>query len=179
VARPFAQPADGVGEVLIDDGGLEVTAFRVGHQPVDPAVGYRFDYKGRSVLLSGDTIKSANLQKFAEGVDLLVHEALAAHLVEILTRGAEAAGREKIAKITRDIIDYHTTPVQAAEVARDSGAGHLLYNHIVPPLLVAPLEDMFLEGVGDVYDGPVTIGRDGTFVRLEVGSDAIEVVELL
>jgi ribonuclease Z len=179
VARPFAQPADGVGEVLIDDGGLVVTAFRVEHLPVDPAVGYRFDYKGRSVLLSGDTVQSANLQKFAEGVDLLVHEALSADLVAILTRGAEAAGREKLAKITRDILDYHATPVQAAEVARDSGAGHLLYNHIVPPLLAAPLEDIFLEGVDDVYDGPVTIGRDGTFVRLEAGSDAIEVEELL
>jgi ribonuclease Z len=179
VARPFAQPADGVGEVLIDDGGLAVTAFRVEHLPVDPAVGYRFDYKGRSVLLSGDTIQSANLRKFAEGVDLLVHDALSADLVAILTRGAEAAGREKLAKITRDILDYHASPVQAAEVARDSGAGHLLYNHIVPPLLAAPLEDIFLEGVGDVYDGPVTIGRDGTFVRLEAGSDAIEVDELL
>lgn len=179
VARPFAQPAAGVGEVLIDDAGLRVTAFRVEHEPVDPAVGYRFDYKGRSVLLSGDTIKSANLERFAEGVDLLVHEALAPQLVEILTQGAEAAGRERLAKITRDILDYHTTPVQAAEVARDAGAAHLLYNHIVPPLLISPLEEMFLEGVDDVYDGPVTIGRDGTFVRLEAGSDAIEVSQLL
>ena len=69
--------------------------------------------------------------------------------------------------------------MQAAEVARDSGARHLLFNHIVPPLLAAPLEEIFLEGVDDVYDGPVTIGQDGTFVRLEAGSDAIEVDELL
>ena len=46
-------------------------------------------------------------------------------------------------------------------------------------MLAAPLEEIFLEGVDDVYDGPVTIGQDGTFVRLEAGSDAIEVDELL
>jgi ribonuclease Z len=112
-------------------------------------------------------------------VDLLVHEALAPHLVALLTEGAEAAGRHRLAKITRDILDYHATPVQAAEVARDSGVGHLLYNHIVPPLLLPPLEELFLEGVEEVYDGPVTIGRDGTLVRLDAGSDAIQVLELL
>ena len=129
--------------------------------------------------MSGDTIKSANLQKFAQGVDLLVHEALAPQLVEILTRGATNAGRKNLAKITRDILDYHTSPVDAAEIARDAGVGHLLFNHIVPPLLLAPMEDIFLEGVDEAYAGPVTIGRDGTLVRLEAGSDAIEVVDLL
>ncbi len=179
VARPFPAPAAGVGEVLIDDGGLKVTAFRVPHEPVDPAVGYRFDYKGRSVLLSGDTSQSANVERFAAGVDLLVHDALAAHLVALLTDGAEAAGRENLAQITRDILEYHATPVQAAEVARAAGARHLLFSHIVPPLPITALEDAFLEGVAEVYDGPVTLGRDGTFVRLEAGTDTIEVVELL
>jgi ribonuclease Z len=179
IARPFAEPADGVAQVLIDDGGLKVTVFRVDHAPVTPAVGYRFDYKDRSVLVSGDTIKSANLQKFAQSVDLLVHEALAPQLVKQLTRGATAAGKKNLAKITRDILDYHASPVDAAEIARDAEVGHLLFNHIVPPLLLAPMEDIFLEGVEAAYAGPVTIGRDGTLVRLEAGSDAIEVVDLL
>lgn len=96
-----------------------------------------------------------------------------------MTESAEQAGRANLAKITRDILDYHATPVQAAEVARDAGARHLLYNHIVPPLPLPPMEDLFLEGVADVYPGPVTVGRDGTFVRMPAGSDAIEVEELL
>jgi ribonuclease Z len=179
VARPFAQPDDGVAVPLVDAGGVKVTAFRVEHSPVDPAVGYRFDYKGRSVVISGDTTKSANLQRFAEGVDLLVHEALAPQLVEVITRGATAAGRPNLAQITVDILDYHTSPVEAAEVARDAGVGHLLYNHIVPPLLLRPMQGLFLEGVAEVYDGPVTIGRDGTLVVLEAGSDAIAVEERL
>ena len=179
VAHPFPPPAEGRGEVVIDEGGVKVTAFRVDHTPVDPAVGYRFDYGKRSLVLSGDTIKSKNLQRFAEGVDLLVHDALAPHLVAVFTRGAEAAGRENIAKISRDILTYHASPVDAAEVARDAGVGFLLYYHIVPPLPLAPLENAFLEGVDAVYDGPLAVGRDGTTVHLPVGSDAIDVEERL
>jgi ribonuclease Z len=179
VARAFVPPEDGEARVLIDEDGLRVTAFRVAHAPVDPAVGYRFDYRGRSVLLSGDTVRSANLEHFAAGVDLLVHEALAPELVALLTRGAEQAGRPNLAQITRDILDYHTTPVEAAEVARAAGAGHLLFYHIVPPLPLVPLEERFVEGVADVYEGPFTVGRDGTLVRMDAGGSAIEVEQLL
>jgi ribonuclease Z len=178
-AHPFPVPAEARGEVVIDEGGVKVTAFQVDHAPVEPAIGYRFDYRERSVVLSGDTVKSANLQRFADGVDLLVHEALAPHLVAVLTRAAEELGRDRIAKITRDILDYHATPVEAAEVARDAGVGFLLYYHIVPPLPIAPLENVFLEGVDSVYEGPVAVGRDGTTVHLPVGSDAITVEQRL
>jgi ribonuclease Z len=179
VARAFPAPADGHGEVVIDDPGLRVTAFRVEHAPVEPAVGYRFDYAGRSVVVSGDTERSANLERFAKGADLLVHEALSPRLVAVLTRAAERAGRENVARITRDIPGYHTTPVEAAEVARAAGVRFLLYTHVVPPLPLPPLESLFLEGVSGAWDGPVRVGRDGTAVHLPAGSAAVEVEELL
>jgi ribonuclease Z len=179
VARPFESPRDGESVTLIDDGGLLVRAFRVDHAPVDPAVGYRFDYAGRSVAISGDTKKSTNVVRFAHGVDLLVHEALSTRLVGVLTDAAERAGRPRLEKITRDIVDYHTTPVEAAEVAQAAGARHLLLDHIVPPLPLGAMEPVFLEGVHDAYEGPVTLGRDGTFVRMDAGGDRIEVSELL
>lgn len=179
VARPFTPPSDGRLEPVLEDGDLKVSSFLVDHAPVSPAVGYRFDYKGRSLVLSGDTAKSANLQAMAEGVDLLVHEALSPKLVGVMTRAAAAAGVTNVEKITVDIIDYHTTPVEAAEIARDAKVGHLLFYHIVPPLPLAPLRKVFLEGVADVYDGPFEIGRDGTMVQLPAGSERIEVEELL
>lgn len=47
--------------VVFDEDGLKVTAFLVDHGPVTPALGYRVDYRGRSVALSGDTRSSDNL----------------------------------------------------------------------------------------------------------------------
>ena len=92
---------------MYEANGLRVTAFAVDHDPVHPAVGYRFEYGGRSLVVSGDTAKSANLEAQAQGVDLLVHEALAPQLVKRLHDAAEAAGRANVAKITNDILDYH------------------------------------------------------------------------
>jgi len=179
IAKPFAVPPAGESTLVVEDGGLEIRAFRVDHRPVEPAVGYRFDYAGRSVVISGDTRKSANVEKFAVGVDLLVHEALAPKLVAVITSGAARAGARNVEKISRDILSYHTTPVEAAEIARDAGAKALLFYHVVPPLPLRPLRDAFLEGVADVYTGPVALGRDGTFFSLPAGSDAIEHDELL
>ncbi len=56
--------------------GLTVSAITVDHGPVKPAYGYRFDYAGRSVTVSGDTAPSPNLASAAQGTDVLVHEAL-------------------------------------------------------------------------------------------------------
>ena len=63
--------------VVFEEDGVKVTAFDVEHGPVRPALGYRIDYAGRSVALSGDTCFSQSLIQRARGVDLLVHEVLA------------------------------------------------------------------------------------------------------
>jgi ribonuclease Z len=175
VAQPFALPAEGQGIVVLEADGLKVTAFAVNHLPITPAVGYRFDYLGRSVVISGDTVKSANLQKFAEGADLLVHEALNPELLGIMTAGAVESGAANLAQITRDILNYHTTPVQAAEIARDAGVKHLLFYHLVPALPYRPMERMFMKGVSGIYKGGVTVGRDGTWIDLPANSSAIKV----
>jgi len=60
--------------VVYENNGVKITAFDVDHGPVKPALGYRVDYGGRSVVLSGDTRPSENLIRFAKGADLLVHE---------------------------------------------------------------------------------------------------------
>jgi ribonuclease Z len=176
-ARPFAPPVPGEAPVVWEQGGLRVTAFAVEHEPVRPAVGYRFEYGGRSLAISGDTKKSANLAAQARGVDLLVHEALAPQLVARLNAAATAAGRKNLAKITADIPDYHTSPVEAAELAAEAGVKHLLFHHVVPPLPLPGLDRVFLEGVEDAFAGGVTLGRDGTFVSLPSGGSAVEVSE--
>jgi ribonuclease Z len=173
--QPFATPAPGDAVVLWERDGARVSAFQVEHEPVKPAVGYRFDYGGRSLVVSGDTKKSDSLLAQARGVDLVVHEALSPELVAILHDAAESAGNAELAKIFTDIPDYHTTPVQAAEIAQAAGARHLLLYHIVPPLPVPGLESAFLDGVSEVFSGGVALGRDGTRISLPSGSDTVEV----
>ncbi len=172
-ALPFAiAPPERV--VLVNDADLEIAAFAVDHAPVHPAVGYRIRYKGRSVVLSGDTRKSAAVQREAAGADLLVHEALSPRLVAALQQGAAAAGRPKLQQILADIVDYHSTPEQAAEIARDARVGMLLLNHIAPPLPLPGMQAAFLGRAGQIYDGPLRVGVDGDFVSLPAGSTRIE-----
>jgi ribonuclease Z len=176
-AREFEEPGPGESTVVFEKDGLRVTMFKVEHPPIKPAVGYRLDYKGRSVVVSGDTSKSDNLARFSTGVDLLVHEALSPELMGVIQHAAETAGNRTIAKISADVLDYHASPVEAAQIAASAGVGHLLYYHIVPPMPIPGLASVFLAGVREVYEGPLTIGRDGTSISLPADSDAIIVVE--
>jgi ribonuclease Z len=147
--------------VILERNGLKVTMFKVDHDPVAPAVGYRFDFAGRSIAISGDTRKSASLVEHAKGVDLLFHEAL---LPELILRGSAAAkrlGRDRFAQLAEDITNYHATPVEAAEVARDAGAAQLVFTHLVPGPNNFVTRRLFLAGVADVYKGKVVIAEDG------------------
>ena len=174
-AVPFALPAEGKGDtvVVLEKDGLKVTAFRVDHGPVKPAVGYRFDYKGRSVVISGDTSRSATVIAASKGADLLVHEALQPRLVKMMTAGLAAKGMNNMAQITRDILNYHTTPEEAAEVADAAGVKQLVLSHIVPSIPSRFFYPAFLGDAAARYGGPIVVGEDGMMFSLPVGKTAI------
>jgi len=172
-AHPFSANRAAPDVVLIDDGGLKVTAFPVEHHPVDPAVGYRFDYKGRSVVISGDTAPSARLEAAAGHADVLVHEGLAPNLVAVQRREALAAGNTHMAAILHDILSYHTAPEAAAGIAQRAHVRYLLFSHIIPPLPVAALEGPWLGRSRDIFHGTVRVGHDGDFLSLPAGSTDI------
>ena len=172
VAKTFTKPGPGELATLYSTADLKVEALAVDHSPVEPAVGYRFTYKDRSLLITGDTIKLANIEQFAKGVDLLVHEALAPNLVGMMHETAAKTGNQIMAKITHDILDYHASPVEAAETARDAGVGHLLYYHIVPPLVLPGQDILYLNGAQDIFPD-YTIGQDGVSFFLPAGSKEI------
>ena len=180
-ALPFTLPPAGRGDsvVLVDDGGLKITAFRVNHRPVEPAVGYRFDYKGRSIVLSGDTAPTPSLVAAARGADILVHEALQPKLVALLTKSLAAKGQANMAQVTRDIVDYHSTPEQAAQAAKAAGVRYLLLNHIVPPMPMRFAYPVFLGDAHRFYGGPITMGEDGMMLDLPAGSRDIGLQRLL
>ena len=167
VALPFALPEDGETHLVFeteDADPVRVTAFRVSHEPVTQAVGYRIDYRDKSLVVSGDTSKSQNLIAHAKGVDLLLHEALDSEITGKLAEIMEANGVTSAAKIMRDVPSYHATPVEAAESAAEAGAGHLVLYHVVPPLRMRALRQVYMSGVREAYDGPVTLASDGTLI---------------
>lgn len=170
--QSFTAPPDGELVTVFDADGVLIQMFAVDHAPVQPAVGYLFSYKGRTALISGDTAKSANLEHFAQGVDLLVHEALSPQLVGLMHNAAVKTGNQALAKITADILDYHASPIEAAETARAAAVGHLLYYHIVPPLVLPGAQAAWLAGVDDVF-AAYTLGQDGTAFSLPAGSKDI------
>jgi len=176
-ARPF--DIEGNKAVVLKRKGATVTAFKVSHDPVDPAVGYRFDYKGRSLCISGDTKKSANLERVCKGADMIVHEALQPVMVTEMQEQLSAQGNASAAKMMFDIKDYHASPEDAAESAQSTGTKMLVLSHLVPPLPLKYLYPTFLGDAENRYDGPIVVGEDGMFFSMPLDSRNIEQSELM
>lgn len=170
---PREVPMEGESAVALDDGDLKVTMFAVNHAPIHPAVGYRFDYKGRSVVISGDTTKVENTVTFSKGADLLLHEALARHIVKQMETAAGELGNSRIEAILFDIQDYHASPLEAAEIANEAGVKELALYHLVPTPPNTIAEKTFLRGVSDIRPSGVTLGYDGLTYSLPLGSNEI------
>jgi ribonuclease Z len=163
-------PQDAPSAVVLEEDGLRITAFTVDHHPVHPAVGYRFDYEGRSVVISGDTAPTDAIVEMARGADVLLHEAQANHMVDVAREVAESKGLARRAQILADIPSYHTSPTQAAELAKRAGVRLLGLYHLTPPPPNAAAERIFLRGMDDI-DGPSwMLTEDGTQFDLPAGS---------
>ena len=162
---------------IIDEDGLVVTAFKVVHDPVEPALGYRFDYKGRSLVISGDTSYSKNLIESSRDADVLFHEAQANHMINIIRDFNLQRGADLNAKLMEDITTYHTTPVEAAEIANLANVKHLIFYHLTPAPRNYITEIIFLRGIDEVRE-EWTLSNDGTMVVLPVESDEVIFSEL-
>ena len=158
--------AEDIKEGLVyENDGVKVTAFDVDHGPaIKPALGYRIDYRGRSVVISGDTRFNENLIKFSKGVDLMVHEVAAAK--EELIRKSEAVRR---------IIAHHTTPEEAGKVFERVKPKLAVYSHIAlpadPSIRELTVQDL-IALTRKTYAGPLEVGED--LMTIEVG-DSIDV----
>ncbi len=157
--------------IVLDQGGLVVTAFPVDHAPVAPAFGYRFDYRGRSVVVSGDTLVTDSLRTAAQGADLLLHDALSLPIVRALEEGARAAGQLRLAKIMADIPSYHAHAAQLGELAASAGVRQLALYHFVP----APRNLLMRQVFRRDLPANAMLAEDGLVVELPGGSSAIDV----
>lgn len=145
-----------IGEgVVYENNGVKVTAFLVDHGPIKPAMGYRIDYQGHSVVLSGDTRPSDNLVKFAQGTDVLVHEVFDPEAYREVRNSLTPEQRQRVQ-------DHHTTPEEAGRIFTKVAPKLAVYSHIVPP----DVPDV-VPHTHKTYSGPLEVGED--LMVIEIG----------
>ncbi|MBC8139747.1 MAG: MBL fold metallo-hydrolase [Fibrella sp.] len=142
--------------IIYEKNGVKVTVFEVDHRPVHPALGYVFEYNGRKVVLSGDTRPVPAMADHAQNADLLIHDALQKNWLDAI---AEANPEDAVQ--VRNPQKYHTTTLEAAQIARDANVKKLALTHLIPPPAPdAESEAAFVEGMDAIYPGPIVVARD-------------------
>ena len=135
--------------VVYEYNGVKVTAIEVDHFPIQPAFGYRIDYAGRSVVISGDTRFSEHLISYAQGADVIVHEVIVADMIRALSPNNP--------DVMERVIAHHTTPEQAGEVFTRVQPGLAVFTHIIP---VTATAKEVIPPTRKTYTGPLELGED-------------------
>ena len=146
--------------VVYDKDEVKVIAFTVDHgAAIKPAVGYRIEYKGRAVVISGDTRYDQNVIKYGSGVDLLIHEVCVAR-PELLSSNP----------YMRRVMDHHTSPREAGQVFSLAKPKLAVYSHLVflgSDKVPRAIVDDIVAGTRETYSGPLQVGED--LMSFEVG----------
>lgn len=141
--------------IVFDHGGVKVTAFEVNHgELIKPAYGYRVDYSGKSILISGDTKYDERIVTAGDGVDVLIHE------VAIATP-------EVIAQypLLENVFDHHTNPEEAGRIFSAVQPKLAVYSHILLPGGPVTTEDLVTQ-TRVSYQGPLLVGEDLTVIEI-------------
>lgn len=149
--------------VIYEEGGVKITAFTVDHSDfIDSALGYRVDYAGRSVVLSGDTRYSANLVRYAQGADVVIHEVAIASEKSMQTSA-----------VVRQVLGFHTSPEDAGRVFEQVKPKLAVYTHVIlltiDPALPPPALNEVARRTATTYKGPLQIGED--LLTIDIGNE--------
>ena len=138
---------------VFEQSGVTVTAFPVSHGLVKPSYGYRIDYAGRSVVISGDTSPVDSLVAASKGVDVLIHEAIDDEVLRALVPNNERRAA---------IVSRHTTGEQAAEVFKKVSPRLAVFSH-------SPGTAAIVEQARRSYRGRVEMGED--LMVIDIGAE--------
>lgn len=162
-------------EESVNFGELKISSFAVEHMPINiqsgeslglrgETLGYRIDYKGRSVVFSGDTRSTdkSKLIEYAKNVDVLIHE------VQV-----PSPGNSREAKLANVSLSVHSSPEQTAYILSRTKPRLAVYSHIIPP---GTTKKQLIEATRPFYKGPLTVAHD--FMRLTIDDEIhIETVQ--
>lgn len=165
------QPRQITEGIILEEDGLRITAFEVSHPPIEPALGYRFDYGGRSLVISGDSLVTDTIIEISDGADLVLHDAMALQLVQTMETLASRTGNTRQATLLHDIQDYHATNEDLQRLVAEADIGQLALYHLVP----APRNAMAVSTFTGVIPEGALITEDGMVISLPAGSEDINI----
>ena len=154
--------------IVYEEDGVTITAFDVDHSPGNialedranyPALGFRVDYAGRSVAISGDTRFSENLIAYSEGVDVLIHE--------VGGGGMGGGGMGGGGMGGGGMGNHHTSIPEAGEIFSRVQPKLAVYSHFI-----RGDNQGLIEQTRDVYDGALLVGTEMTVITI---GESIEV----
>lgn len=157
------------GSMVYEVDGVRVLAYRVDHSPVGSALGYRVEYAGKAVGVSGDTIDTPGLRALAANADVLVSEVMNKSVVSDAECAFGRLPNPRLEKIFRDIRTYHIDVPELAALANEAGVATLVMTHLVPAVQdPAQLNLFFRQPASGRYNGNLVIAEDGTEVVIPV-----------
>ena len=153
---PLIHPHDiSSGGFVMKDDRVTVRCAIVDHGLLKPALAYRFDSADRSIVISGDTVRSDALVNLAKGADVLVHEAMYIPAIDRLAARAPQASRLKA-----HLLVSHTSAEDAGRVAAAAGVKTLVLSHFVPADDPAITDQMWLDAARKHFNGEIIVGKD-------------------
>ena len=139
--------------VVYDQNSVRVTAFHVKHANLKDAFGFRVDYRGHAVVISGDMAPNENFIKYAQGADVVIHGVGVAR-PELL---------EKDAGVRQMLATHHSSPEDAARDFARIKPKLAVYTHYtrprrddIPEVSIAEI----ISRTRAIYSGPLEAGED-------------------
>jgi ribonuclease BN (tRNA processing enzyme) len=159
-----------VGGARLTLGDVHVTAAQNTHysfpsgSPGDKAyksLAFRFDLPDRSIVYTGDTGPSADVEALAKGADLLVSEMIdVGATLEVVRRNSPAIDASTLEGVARHLTVHHLSPVQVGELAARAEVKRVVATHLVLGAAGPAALARYKEEIASRYKGEITIARD-------------------
>ena len=137
------------------EGNVKISTEPTDHRPVDPTIAFRFDYGDDAVVVAGDTIPCAGLDKLCSGAKGLVHTVIRKDIIENIPL-----------QRLQDVCDYHSSVEEASQTAERAGIETLTLTHYVPAF-PSGQEEEWREIAAQYFSGTIELGDD--LHRVEIG----------
>lgn len=125
---------------------------------------FRFDLPDRSIVFTGDTGPSENIEKLAQGADLLVSEMMDIPLTIENIRRSNAkrvtpVPDKALESVFQHLQQHHVSAQQVGEMAASAGVKAVVVSHFAGKEDAQSQAD-YVAKISAVYDGDVNIAKD-------------------